>query len=106
MQFLGKIPIVINYKALLITLKVGSFVLLYFLSFFFFLLMTERWRTWLSQKKEMIRQACSEMREHPRDSFTSLCSLNPALKCNLVEVKTPERQRRGSAQTWKALRLL
>lgn len=39
------------------------------------------------------------MRKYPRENFTSLCSVNPAMKCNLVEVKIPERQRQGTAQT-------
>lgn len=38
------------------------------------------------------------MREHPRDNFTRLCSVNHAVKCNLVEIKAPERHRQGIAQ--------
>jgi len=36
------------------------------------------------------------MREHPRDNFTGLCSVSPAMKCNLMEVKTP--RGRGKAR--------
>lgn len=104
---LGRIPTAINFIAVLVTLKVVG-------NFFFFL----RGEAFLSpydrkirehaylRKKEMVRQAWLEMREHPRDSFTSLCSVNCAMKCNLVEVKTPERHRQGMSQSPKSLSLL